>query len=154
MGKPPKINRINFREERSKDMLEMQKVYSSDDVRRVADYHNNFYFSPATMRCFNSRLLDGFWPTDDTWTQGYVVVSNHPDPDLGPRTYDVVEFTQFPKENGHMTCDLNHLVVEGERITFFTAQAAKNYATFHSSLRRGIAQAAKGDVVDMGSFQE
>ena len=135
-------------------MLEKQKVYSSDDVRRVADYHNNYYFSPATMRCFNSRLLDGFWPTDDTWTQGYVVVSNHPDPDLGPRTYDVVEFTQFPKVDGHMMCDLSHLVVDGDRATFLTARDAKFYAKSRASLMRGLAQAAEGDVVDMGSFQE
>lgn len=39
-------------------------IYSSDDIRAVADGAGSHFFDPDTMRFFNSRLLSGAWVLD------------------------------------------------------------------------------------------
>lgn len=38
------------------------RITSTDEVRRTADALGSYYFSPSTMKFFNSRLLNTFEP--------------------------------------------------------------------------------------------
>ena len=38
-------------------------VQTVDDIRAIADHAGSFFFSPETMRCFNSRVLSGVFPS-------------------------------------------------------------------------------------------
>lgn len=39
-------------------------IYTTDDVVAVADHAGSFFFSPATMRAFSSRVLSGVYAPD------------------------------------------------------------------------------------------
>ena len=39
-------------------------VYTSDDIRAIADHAGSFFFSRDTMRFFKSRLLEGVYAPD------------------------------------------------------------------------------------------
>lgn len=65
-------------------------IRTAADVRRTATDLGNPYFSPDTMRFFNSRLLNTFRPLDETGTHGLFVTSERFDTE--PRDYRVREY--------------------------------------------------------------
>lgn len=70
---------------------------TSADVQKMSLELGGYYFSPDTMRFFNSRLLAGFWPSNEDSSEGFVVVSNKDDGGLlyppQPREYVMVRVT-------------------------------------------------------------
>ena len=63
-------------------------IRTAADVRRAADRLGSHYFSPDTMRFFNSRLLNVFRALDDDGTRGLFVTSERFD-HTTPREYRV-----------------------------------------------------------------
>lgn len=92
---------------------------TSEDVRKMSLELGGYYFSPDTMRFFDSRLLAGFWPSNEDSSEGFVVVSNKDNGGLHsppqPREYVVVGVTWM--DSGKL--DLMSLV------TFPTAAKAR-----------------------------
>lgn len=41
-------------------------VHTVADIRAIADHAGSFFFSPATMRFFNSRVLEGVYHRGDS----------------------------------------------------------------------------------------
>lgn len=41
-------------------------VHTVSDLRAIADHAGSFFFSPATMRFFKSRVLEGVYPAGDS----------------------------------------------------------------------------------------
>ena len=66
-------------------------IRNATDIRRTADEMGSPFFSPQTMRFFNSRLLNIFRPLDDDGTSGLFVTSDRFDSDT-PREYRVREY--------------------------------------------------------------
>lgn len=100
-------------------MFEIEPMYTSADVRRTVDSTGGFYFSPKTMQFFDSRLLEGFWPSNEKRDTGFVVVSNKDRFDDSPRTYSVVRVWPYTKPSGHKGLDATSVG------TFATAREAK-----------------------------
>ena len=63
-------------------------IRNASDIRRTADELGNPFFSPSTMRYFNSRLLNTFRPLNNDGTRGLFVTSDRFDSDT-PREYRV-----------------------------------------------------------------
>lgn len=63
-------------------------IRTATDVRRAANEAGSPFFSPATMRFFNSRLLNVFRALNDDGTHGLFVTSDRFDGDT-PREYRV-----------------------------------------------------------------
>ncbi len=63
-------------------------ISNASDIRRTADELGSHFFSPDTMRFFNSRLLNIFRPLDETGARGLFVTSDRFDSDT-PREYRV-----------------------------------------------------------------
>ena len=63
-------------------------IRNASDIRRTADELRSPFFSPSTMRYFNSRLLNTFRPLNDDGTRGLFVTSDRFDSDT-PREYRV-----------------------------------------------------------------
>ena len=102
----------------------LPKFYSAEDVRKAVDDAGGFYFSPNTMRAFNSRLLFDFYPTKADRSAGYVVVSNKDDYGNQPREYNVVLFTAETYEreyDGRMKLRMD----DDKQATFKSANGAK-----------------------------
>lgn len=65
-------------------------IRNASDIRRTADELGSHFFSPDTMRFFNSRLLNIFRPLDETGAHGLFVTSDRFDTE--PRDYRVREY--------------------------------------------------------------
>ena len=63
-------------------------IRNASDIRRTADEMGSPFFSPATMRYFNSRLLNIFHALNADGTRGLFVTSDRFDSDT-PREYRV-----------------------------------------------------------------
>ena len=63
-------------------------IRNASDIRRTADELGSHFFSPDTMRFFNSRLLNTFRPLNADGTRGLFVTSDRFDSDT-PREYRV-----------------------------------------------------------------
>ena len=63
-------------------------IRNASDIRRTADELRSPFFSPSTMRYFNSRLLNTFRPLNDDGTRGLFITSDRFDRDT-PREYRV-----------------------------------------------------------------
>ena len=63
-------------------------IRNTVDIRRKADELGSPFFSPSTMRFFNSRLLNTFRPLNDDGTRGLFITSDRFDSDT-PREYNV-----------------------------------------------------------------
>lgn len=66
----------------------MSKIRTAADVRTAANRLGSPYFSPDTMRFFNSRLLNVFRALNDDGTRGLFVTSERFD-HTTPREYRV-----------------------------------------------------------------
>lgn len=75
-------------------------IRTADDVRRAADRLGSHYFSPDTMRCFNSRLLNVFRALDTDGSRGMFVTSERFD-DTTPREYRVRLYRFTPGATAH-----------------------------------------------------
>ena len=65
-------------------------IRNASDIRRTADEMGSHFFSPDTMRFFNSRLLNIFRALNADGTCGLFVTSDRFDTD--PREYRVREY--------------------------------------------------------------
>lgn len=65
-------------------------IRTSADVRRTADTLGSPFFSPDSMRFFNSRMLNVFRALNEDGTHGLFVTSERFDDD--PRDYRVREY--------------------------------------------------------------
>ena len=63
-------------------------IRNAADIRRTADELGSPFFSPQTMRYFNSRLLNTFLPLNNDGTRGLFITSDRFDRDT-PREYRV-----------------------------------------------------------------
>lgn len=63
-------------------------IRNASDIERTADELGSPFFSPQTMRYFNSRLLNIFRALNDDGTRGLFVTSERFDSDT-PREYRV-----------------------------------------------------------------
>lgn len=86
-------------------MLKIEPMYTSTDVRRMADFTGSYYFSDDTMRWWDSRLLEGFYPVNEERTSGFIVVSNRDRMRGLPREYNAVFVTPNTKESGDAGLD-------------------------------------------------
>jgi len=115
-------------------------IYHSRDVRLSADCMGSHMFSPATMRYFNSRVLDtaSYVTTaveSETGATGYMVTSERYD-ETEPRLYTVRAYTIRPDSIWFDTV--------GEFQQYATARAAKNAA-------QELAIAARAQIVEVSA---
>ena len=70
------------------------------DVRHNSLESGGFFFSPETMRFFDSRLLSGYFkrkPVGDEIEAGYFVTSERDSYSGMPRKYSVREYIRYPR---------------------------------------------------------
>ena len=108
-------------------MYQRTAVYTSEDIRAIADHAGSFYFSPDTMRFFSSRILPDAWQIDGYATapgRRYVFVTSERHGDDAPRHYAVRLATLVTARDGRPAIDIDTV---GEYHD--TAYAAKRAAS-------------------------
>lgn len=80
----------------------------------LADAAENFFFTPATMRAFNSRVLDSTWTEIDANTFRFITSERFDD---APRMYTVREMTLAPFE----------VVTIGDHYAYTTSTEARRH---------------------------
>jgi hypothetical protein len=115
-------------------------IYSIDDLRKAADDLGSHYFEPATMRFFNSRVLEGIYrPSIQTHPRTGLFVTSERFSDysqgfVNPRLYSIRRFTitrttcPYLDGIGGRTVDLIEFETVGEFQEFATAATAKRHA--------------------------
>ena len=81
---------------------QIQSIESIDDLKRVAALMGNHFFSPNTMRFFNSRISSRLYPV--SVREGYFVTSERQDmpySDPEPRQYTVRHYSITEGDNGY-----------------------------------------------------
>lgn len=118
-------------------MRTKQKFNSEQDVRRIADETGSYYFSPDTMRWFNSRLLMGFFPTKEDRTEGLIIVSNRNSYAQQPREYNVVHVGQEFDEDGKLRIWFNTIE------SFYSTGRARTWARKEADNLKEVARENK-----------
>lgn len=90
---------------KEKTVTTIKPMLTAKQVRQRNAELGGFYFSPDTMRYFNSILYDLIYHLDETGTTGFIIVSNKKD-DEGPREFNVVHFFPTVRPDGIEWLDL------------------------------------------------
>ena len=81
-------------------MREFKKIHSALEFEDASIEGGSYFFTPDTMKCFNSKLYGEWFPTNKEQTNGIVVISNRDKYSGTPREYAVVFGEQFMGGDG------------------------------------------------------
>ena len=84
-------------------------IHSTDDIRAVADHAGSHFFSPDTMRFFQSRILSGVWAPDGHQTvegRRFFFVTSERYGDDAPRHYAVRMMTLGSQRDDRPAVDI------------------------------------------------